>query len=441
MKNPASTEIADPEMRGGGEWMKIGVFADTHVGRCIPRAIGELRRQAYRHAFTESVSTFIKEGVDYLVHAGDIFEKRSMTPAESLFVKDELQRLVDSTSEVHSKHVKIFMVRGNHDGTVESNALDYIKHPLAGYLKIIGDETLQDRDEAVVDDSLILTGISYHPYIARKFEEVKPRIKRLFKDKSRLKILLLHNFIKGHHEIPPGVPQHNCLDLAGLEDLGANLIVAGHHHTRKVSVTRYGTLVLTPGATEAIDLSDEGSYGVYILEGRDLRFIPLKPLHKIHNIRVDSGQAARPAEWFVENAAEEVSGYVSTSQAEGADSILRILLLGLTDGDPYGIECSVRTRLERITKDTSRILYVDVVNRVEEARRQVIQMSSSGAWAAPEILMQLGRMSGEAAKIVEEVSMMLDERASQTTGLLTASDRSPFVNRWIRILEEVDAQV
>ncbi|MBS7622778.1 metallophosphoesterase, partial [Candidatus Bathyarchaeota archaeon] len=100
--------------------MKIGVFADTHVGRCIPRAIGDLRRQAYRHAFTEAVNIFIKEGVDHLIHGGDMFEKRSMTPAESLFVKDELQRLADSIGDLHSKHVKIFMVRGNHDGTAEN---------------------------------------------------------------------------------------------------------------------------------------------------------------------------------------------------------------------------------------------------------------------------------------------------------------------------------
>ncbi|MBS7623625.1 hypothetical protein KEJ39_08150, partial [Candidatus Bathyarchaeota archaeon] len=221
----------------------------------------------------------------------------------------------------------------------------------------------------------------------------------------------------------------------------ADLIVAGHHHSRRASEMRDGTLVLTPGATEAIDLSDEGSYGVYILEGRDsTRFIPLKPLHKIQNIRVDSGQTVRPREWFVDRAAEEVNGYASTSQTEDSDSILRIVLLGLTDGDPYEVERSLKARLEKVTEDASKILHVDLVNRVEDARQQAIQTSVSGAGAASEILMQLGRMSGDAAKIVEEVSMMLDERASQTTGLLTASDRSLFVNRWIRILEEVEAE-
>ncbi len=420
--------------------MKIGVFADTHVGRCIPRAVGELRRRAYRHAFTQAVNIFIKEGVDCLIHAGDMFEKRSMTPEESVFVKDELQRLADSAYDVHCKHVTMFAIRGNHDGTPENNALDYIKHPLAEYLKIIGDEALQGKDEAEVRNGLLLIGVSYHPYISRKFEEIKPSIKRAFEHESRLKILLVHNFISGHHQIPPGVPVHNCLDVGDLKDLKADLIIAGHHHNRKESEIGDRTVLLTPGATEAIDLSDEGSYGVYILEGKNsTRFVSMKPLHEIHNIKVDSQQTTRPSEWFVDKAAEEVSVYASSVQARDKEAILRVLLLGLTDGDPYEIERSLAPRLGKMKGSLSKILHTEVVNRVEDIRQQAIPITASRAGVTSEILTLLGNMSQDAAKIVEEVSMALDERASQTTGLLTASDRLPFVNRWINILEKVEA--
>ncbi|MEM1552989.1 MAG: exonuclease SbcCD subunit D, partial [Candidatus Bathyarchaeia archaeon] len=66
--------------------VKLGVFADTHVGRSIPNVISEHRRQAFRHAFSQAINIFIKERVEYVIHAGDLFEKRSMTPSDSLFV-------------------------------------------------------------------------------------------------------------------------------------------------------------------------------------------------------------------------------------------------------------------------------------------------------------------------------------------------------------------
>jgi DNA repair exonuclease SbcCD nuclease subunit len=420
--------------------MRIGVFSDTHIGRCVPRAIGELKRQAYRHAFTQAVDVFIREEIDYLIHAGDMFEKRSMIPEESVFVKDELQRLVDSIRDARAKDVMMFAIRGNHDGTPENNALDFIRHPLAEYLKIIGDKTLQGEDEAEVHNGLFLSGVAYHPYISRKFEEIKATIKRGFEHESRVKILLIHNFIKGHHQIPPGVPPHNCLEVEDLKNLKVDLVIAGHHHNRKETEIGNGAVLLTPGATEAIDLSDEGSYGVYILEGKNSpRFVPIEPLHEIHNIRVDSRETIRPAEWFVDKAIEEVGARAYSAQARDSEAVLRVLLLGLTDEDPFEIERSLTSRLGKMRGSLSKILHMELVNRVEDMRRQIIPVTADGDRVTSEILTLLGNMSQDAAKIVEEVSMALDERASQTTGLLTASDRLPFVNRWINILEKVEA--
>jgi DNA repair exonuclease SbcCD nuclease subunit len=334
----------------------------------------------------------------------------------------------------------MFAIRGNHDGTPENNALDFIRHPLAEYLKIIGDKTLQGEDEAEVHNGLFLSGVAYHPYISRKFEEIKATIKRGFEHESRVKILLIHNFIKGHHQIPPGVPPHNCLEVEDLKNLKVDLVIAGHHHNRKETEIGNGAVLLTPGATEAIDLSDEGSYGVYILEGKNSpRFVPIEPLHEIHNIRVDSRETIRPAEWFVDKAIEEVGARAYSAQARDSEAVLRVLLLGLTDEDPFEIERSLTSRLGKMRGSLSKILHMELVNRVEDMRRQIIPVTADGDRVTSEILTLLGNMSQDAAKIVEEVSMALDERASQTTGLLTASDRLPFVNRWINILEKVEA--
>jgi DNA repair exonuclease SbcCD nuclease subunit len=415
---------------------RIGVFSDTHIGRCIPRAVGELRRKAYRHAFTQAVNIFIDEGVDYVIHAGDLFEKRSMTPEDSVFVKEELQRLVDSIHDRNGKEVKIFAVRGNHDGTYENNALDYIRHPLAGYLVILGDNLLRGLEEEHVYEGLNLAGLGYHPYISGRFQEVKPSIKRVFADKGGLKIFIVHNFVEGYHPIPPGTPSHNLIALGELADLGADIIISGHYHGRLKPQTVDGAVILTPGATEAVDLSDEGPFGVYILEDGASRFKPVKPLHEIRNVKVSSRDAVKPSRWFMDRALKEAEAYASSLQGRGVKGILRLVLTGLTEDDPYDMERTLTSMLSEMAEGDPGILYVDLVNRVEAVHQRIpLPALGGGLEYASEILKPLGPSTAEALRIVEEVSLLLDERASQRTGLLTASDRSPFVERWIRILE------
>jgi hypothetical protein len=116
--------------------------------------------------------------------------------------------------------------------------------------------------------------------------------------------------------------------------------------------------------------------------------------------------------------------------------MLRLVLSGYTENDPHNIDMSLRREIAKKTVST-RLLHVDLVNRVEDVRqRAVFSRLGSGLDYAMEILKSLGEMSDEAMKIVEELSITLDEKASQRTGLLTDSDRSRFVKRWVQILEK-----
>jgi len=422
--------------------MKIGVFSDTHVGRCIPIAIGELRRRAYHHAFTEAINIFIEEGTDCVIHAGDLFEKRSMTPEDTVFVKDELQRLVNSIHDKYGKDIPLFIVRGNHDGAPDNNALDYIRHPLATYLRIVGDGILTGEGEIQVNNELCLLGVGYHPYISRRFEALKPTIRESLAGKKGLKLLVVHNFIEGHHPIPPGVPEHNYLTVRDFDDLGLDVVVAGHYHGRIEPLNREGTVFLTPGATEAVDLSDKGPYGVSILEGKDsMRFVPIKPLHDILSVKVDSEQVVRPAGWFVQRASDEANRYASNLQTRNSEGVLRLVLLGLTDEDPYNIDLLLAAELEKTKRAFSRLLYVDLNNRVESARQPVVLPALEGGFEfAGEMLSPFGSSAPEAMRIVEEASTALDEKASQKTGVLTDSDRMPFVGKWIDLIERTVKQ-
>jgi len=255
--------------------------------------------------------------------------------------------------------------------------------------------------------------------------------------------LVVHNFIEGYHQIPPGVPQHSFLTVKDFEDLEADMVIAGHYHTRKAPADENGTVLLTPGATEAVDLSDEGPYGVYILEGKgSIRFVPIKPLHEIRSIKVPSQEAVKSTKWFIDNALKEATAYASSLRMTGVEGVLRLVLLGLTDEDPYAIEQSLVSELARIREASPELLHVELVNRVENVRQPVVlPILGGGVEFAAEIVKPLGDLAQEATKIVEEVGLTLDEKASQKTGLLTGSDRTPFVTRWVGILEKMEAQI
>ncbi|MGQ9515340.1 MAG: metallophosphoesterase family protein [Thermoproteota archaeon] len=417
--------------------VKIGVFADTHIGRCVPRAISELRRSAYRHAFVQAINIFLDEGIDYVVHAGDMFEKRSMTPEDSVFVKEEFQRLVDSIRKRYGKDVTIFTIRGNHDGAPSSNALDYIRHPLAEYLKVIGDDI--QGDTQLLED-LCLIGIAYHPYIARIFCDLKPIIKEKFRcGGKKPKILMLHNFVEGYHQIPPGVPRHSLLTIGDLKGIGADIIVAGHYHKRLEPMNENGMVLLTPGATEAVDLSDEGPYGFYILEKKEFRFVEIKPLHEIRNLRVDSKGSVKPTSWFIERTLRGIRDYALSLQERSVEGVMRIILLGLTDEDQYNMEHRLFQEISKLNERSSKLLYVDLINRVEDVRQPIsIPAFGGGVELAAKIIESIGDLAPDAMKIVDEVSIALDERASQKTGLLTGSDRASFVTRWIEIIDKME---
>lgn len=417
--------------------VKIGVFADTHVGRSIPNVISDYRRQAFRHAFSQAINVFIKEDVEYVIHAGDLFERRSMTPSDSLFVKEELQRLVDSLGE----NVKIILIRGNHDGTTENNALNYVVHPLAKYLKIIGEKTLHGEPELYEEEDFAIVGFGYTPYVSTKLVEVKDAIKERFdKAKAPHKIFLTHMFVEGQ-EIPRNIPEYQVASFSLIKDLGANFVIAGHYHKYLPLKKKEDLFLLTPGATEATDLSDEGPFGVCILnlsEQIDCKFIPLKTLHKIKNEIVDSRGAAEQPEWFIEKAVAAANKFSEELKSEEGEGILRIALLGIVDGNRFDLEADIEGRMHEVRKDNPQLLHVEIDNGLSELAAGAVSVSEH--MGRDEFLQEVFNVLGEkgsaqALSLAEEVRMALEERASAQTGLLKESDRGSFIEKWLKILE------
>lgn len=416
--------------------VRIGVFSDTHIGRAVPNTVAEHRRRAFRHAFSRAVDLFIKEDVDYVIHAGDLFERRSMTPGDSILVKNELQRLVDGLGG----EVKILMVRGNHDGTPENSALDYVRHPLARYLEVLGEGTLRGERELYEDDLIAAVGFGYTPYPSPRLREVEGMIRNILQaSRARVKVFISHMFIEGHQDIPLGVPGHQIVSLESIRRLGADLVISGHHHQYSPTTDLEGVKVLTPGATESIDLSDMGPHGALILnlEGElDVQFRPITPLYRVRSTTVEGGETPRPRGWFKERVLNQIRGYIKELEGDGVKGILRVAMKGLVEEGRYDLEVELENLIREMKEEEPLLIHVELENSLNE---KGITPILGGGLNREELLMELFKPLGgearvKAMELVEEIELTLEEEASTKTGLLTESRRREYVKRWKRIL-------
>jgi DNA repair exonuclease SbcCD nuclease subunit len=417
--------------------LKIGIFSDTHVGCAVPKAIGDARREAFRKAFSTSINIFIQEKVAYVMHAGDLFERRTMLPEDSVFVKQELQRLVNGLNG----KVKILIVRGNHDGTVENSALDYVKHPLAEYFIVLGERSLVGEPELFEDEKIAVQGLGYTAYPVARWNEVKLKVQEQFaKSKAKYKFLLFHAFVERQLGLPLQVPKHQVLTFDQFAGLQVNYILCGHQHRTTPMVTIDGISVLTPGATEAVELSDESVHGVYILTLNDknvkVDFKPIVPLHKLKNIRCGGVGEKHDEEWYVNNGLALAKKEVESNLNEKL--ILRLLLEGTVEGDKYHVEEKISSALASMRKDWPNIIYLEVKN---DLNMPVISVELNLGELKSEVYSKVfetfsDRKKTEAVELAEEVESMLEEHASSVTGLLTDFHRRRVADKWKKILEE-----
>lgn len=417
--------------------VKVGVLADTHVGRSVPNVISEYRREAFRHAFTQAVNILVEEGVELVIHAGDIFEARSMRTSDSVFVKEELQRLVDSLNG----RVKIVVVRGNHDGTTENSAIDYVLHPLAKYLTFLGEGTLQRKPEVFEEEGLAIVGLGYIPFVSSRLYEVRDLIREKFDaSKAAHKIFLAHMFMEGQ-DLPPSIPEHQIASLNTVKELGANLVIAGHYHKHLPLEEKSDLLMLTPGSTEAADLSEDYPHGVTVLEIDNnvrYKFVQIKPLYMIRNEIVDSGGVVQNPSWFISRVDEAVASFSDHIKKEGRQGILRIALRGILDGNRFDLEDEVRRRVRNLIQENPHIIHVEVDNSLNEISLPEVPVSE--ITRREEFLREVFSVLGEkfmlqALTLAEKIREILEEKASSKTNLLKETDRGPFVEEWLKILE------
>lgn len=296
--------------------MKFMHVGDTHIGKVFK---DEQRNKDVKSAFKQVIDYAIANKLDFIVHAGDLFNEGDPSLNDLLFVTDELSRLKQSS-------IKLFIVPGSHDvGIGEEDSIIEL-FDRNGLLVNLNSK----RYIKYTKDEVLLKGETYKNATicgvrgkrSRVEDEIFKKL-RIEDDKtSWIKIFLFHHTISSLGE------QFKDLDIESLPK-GFDYYAAGHWHGHKGDI-RYGEGVIQyPGSTEYCDekeMVDNPNRGFYVVEYgekgiENIEYITLETRER-EIIRIDAeGKKVSSVESEIYNKLAKNSG-----------KLLIIKLVGKLDG-------------------------------------------------------------------------------------------------------------
>ncbi len=161
--------------------MLFSHISDTHLG--LVQYASEEREQDVYKAFNEAIDTSIKDHVDFVIFAGDIFHVPNPSGTAIVQMANALKRLKQS-------NVDSFFILGEHDiSRIRGTPIPYVYHNL-GFSRYIG------QGKPVEYKGVLLVGFDKirKPEISH-FEEKFAEVDKTAKGHAGHKILVLHQGI------------------------------------------------------------------------------------------------------------------------------------------------------------------------------------------------------------------------------------------------------
>ncbi|RAP43676.1 DNA repair exonuclease [uncultured Methanosphaera sp.] len=208
---------------------RIAHLADTHLGY---RQYGLLEREEdFYDAFNKIIDDIIEKDVDYVIHAGDLFETPK-PPIKALLVAQK------GFEKLKEHNIQVYVIAGNHD------IMQRRKTSLPQELyKNENFHILTSKvNNYILDNNIFLGGL---PYISKNSEEAVKELLKEITEKSRnypWKILMLHGAVRKYFDFEPE------FELDTIPE-GYDYYAMGHLHKRINDKFKEGALVY-PGSTE-----------------------------------------------------------------------------------------------------------------------------------------------------------------------------------------------
>ena len=210
--------------------MLFSHISDTHLG--LVQYGSEERAQDVYDAFNQSIDTSIKDHVDFVIFAGDLFHTPNPSGTAILQMANALKRLKENS-------IDSFFILGEHDiSRMRATPVPYVYHNLE-FSKYVG------RGKPVYHKDVMIVGFDkIRKSELASFEEKFREIDVLAKQHNGHKILVLH---QGITEVNQFAAELNSADLPK----SFTYYAMGHLHDKSVKqFDQLGGSLAYPGSTE-----------------------------------------------------------------------------------------------------------------------------------------------------------------------------------------------
>ncbi len=227
--------------------MLLAHLADTHLGHS-QYGLTWREDDVYR-VFREAFDEAIREGVDVIVIAGDLFD-RFRPPNKALKV------VIEEVSKAVSKGIKVYAVLGEHD---TPRRRDYAPHVVIPNLRTLGTSEGNEYDVVSIGGrEYFIAGLSNQPARSKYLKWLKNRVEELGRlVKGRKSVLVMHQCIKQFFAFEEGI------DLSDIPST-FTYVAMGHLHRRVIRKLENGSVIAYAGSTEILrrdEVEDWRRYG------------------------------------------------------------------------------------------------------------------------------------------------------------------------------------
>ncbi len=177
--------------------MKILHCSDIHLGK-KPFGTKEFSQKRYLDffkAFDEMIDIGIDKNIDLFIVAGDLFDKKELTP-------DTLERCEKSFQKLKNKEIKVFLIEGNHDninGNDEVNSwLGYLEKKGFVHRGRYGVNNKEYIFEKFVIEDVNIYGLGYPGFV---IDDVLEKLAEQLNEDEK-NIVVVHTALGGSEYLP-----------------------------------------------------------------------------------------------------------------------------------------------------------------------------------------------------------------------------------------------
>lgn len=272
--------------------MKIGILADTHLGENKFKKMSNYQNcycSLNYKIFEEAIDTFIKDKVECVAIAGDLFDSPNPDILAASIALKNFKKLKDN-------NIKIIIISGNHDYSQRLEASN--NHCFDIFDNICYVTEVNDISSILINDcNFILC-----PYKSiNKNDSYEKIFNRISKDNNIRNIIMIHGFVDYNNENNDDSNELYSFNKKFLEmnDENIDLMICGHIHIKNlIKYTRNKHLVriLTPGSlmpagSNIKNTEFKSSIWIYNSENNVLKEKTLKNSVSIYNIILDNKES------------------------------------------------------------------------------------------------------------------------------------------------------